>query len=207
MTRLRPSVCASCVLTRGSVRSIFGKIIRREIPADIVFEDDRALAFADANPQAPVHILVIPKKPISGISAAEDCDESVLGHLMLTARSVAKEQGLAAGYRLVVNDGAEGAQSVYHLVSSTPSNPHHNLISRMFLTHWLVSSAHPHSGRPTDDVAPGMILVLHKLHYVIMCGWFKGPAELPRAQPRPCMGLYCTVQWACTIQWAALQKS
>ena len=80
-----------------------------------MFEDDRALAFVDVSPQAPVHILVIPKKPITGISAAEDCDEALLGHLMLTARSVAKEQGLAAGYRLVVNDGTEGAQSVYHL--------------------------------------------------------------------------------------------
>lgn len=111
-----------------------------------MFEDERALAFTDVNPQAPVHILVIPKKPITvrrrrclpplrslprprcrpprctesmrlglqGISTAEDEDASLLGHLMLTARAVAKEQGLEQGYRLVVNDGKDGAQSVFH---------------------------------------------------------------------------------------------
>ena len=96
-------------------RSIFGKIIRKEIPADIVHEDERCLAFKDVAPQAPTHLLVIPKKPITGISAAAEEDEALLGHLMLTARKVASEAGLGNGYRLVVNDGKEGAQSVYHL--------------------------------------------------------------------------------------------
>ncbi len=78
-------------------------------------EDERCLAFKDVAPQAPTHLLVIPKKPITGISAAAEEDEALLGHLMLTARKVASEAGLGNGYRLVVNDGKEGAQSVYHL--------------------------------------------------------------------------------------------
>ena len=96
--------------------TIFGKIIRKEIPADILFEDDKCLAFKDVSPQAPVHFLVIPKKPISGISAAEDDDSPLLGHLMTVARKVAVQTEISkTGYRLVVNDGKEGAQSVYHL--------------------------------------------------------------------------------------------
>eukprot|EP00054_Salpingoeca_dolichothecata_P037856 m.12072 g.12072 ORF g.12072 m.12072 type:complete len:128 (+) comp7950_c0_seq1:142-525(+) len=96
--------------------TIFGKIIRKEIPSDIVFEDEQCLAFKDIQPQAPTHILVIPKKAISGISKAEDDDEGLLGHLLLVARKVAKDVGLAGdGYRLVINDGPNGAQSVYHL--------------------------------------------------------------------------------------------
>ena len=95
--------------------TIFGKIIRREIPADIVYEDDRALAFKDVNPQAPVHLLVIPKKPIPQISLAEEVDEQLLGHLLLIAKKVAAEAGLTDGYRLVVNNGTDGGQTVYHL--------------------------------------------------------------------------------------------
>lgn len=96
--------------------TIFSKILRKEIPADIVHEDERCLAFRDISPQAPVHVLVIPKKPISGISAATDDDAALLGHLMLTAKAVAEQEGLSGdGYRLVVNDGKNGAQSVYHL--------------------------------------------------------------------------------------------
>ena len=95
--------------------TIFGKIIRREIPADIVYEDDLALAFKDITPQAPIHILVIPKKPISQISEAQAEDQELLGHLLLTAQKVASEAGLGNGYRLVINNGSDGGQTVFHL--------------------------------------------------------------------------------------------
>ncbi len=96
--------------------TIFDRILSREIPADIVYEDDQALAFRDIAPQAPVHVLVIPKRRITGISAAQDDDGSILGHLLLVAGRVARQEGLeAAGYRLVVNDGLHGGQSVSHL--------------------------------------------------------------------------------------------
>jgi len=96
-------------------RTIFEKIIAREIPADIIYEDDTALAFNDVAPQAPVHFLVIPKKPITMIEKAEDADEQLLGHCILVARKVAKDRGLDKGYRLVINNGVEGCQSVYHI--------------------------------------------------------------------------------------------
>ncbi|MCV3214558.1 histidine triad nucleotide-binding protein [Plectonema radiosum NIES-515] len=95
--------------------TIFGKIIRREIPADIVYEDDLALAFKDVQPQAPVHILVIPKKPIVKLTDAEESDRDLLGHLLLTAKRVAEEAGLTNGYRVVINTDSDGGQSVYHL--------------------------------------------------------------------------------------------
>ena len=96
--------------------TIFQKIIDREIPADIVLEDDRALAFRDINPQAPVHVLVIPKKPIVGVSSAEDSDEAVLGHLLVVAKKVAILEGIdQSGYRLVINNGTHGGQTVFHL--------------------------------------------------------------------------------------------
>ncbi|KAK0158149.1 hypothetical protein PV328_009188 [Microctonus aethiopoides] len=95
--------------------TIFGKILRKEIPCKFIYEDDQCVAFHDLNPQAPTHFLVIPRKPISQLSKSEDDDKLVLGHLMLVAQKVAKEQGLDKGFRLVINDGKEGAQSVYHL--------------------------------------------------------------------------------------------
>lgn len=96
--------------------TLFEKIIARDLPADIVYEDDRALAFRDINPQAPVHVLVIPKKPIPGIRSAADGDGLLLGHLLLVARDVAVKEGVAAGgYRLVINDGHDGGQAVDHL--------------------------------------------------------------------------------------------
>jgi len=95
--------------------TIFGKIIRREIPANIVYEDDLALAFTDVNPQAPVHILVIPKKPIVKLADAEPQDQALLGHLLLTVQQVATAAGLNNGYRVVINNGADGGQTVYHL--------------------------------------------------------------------------------------------
>ncbi len=95
--------------------TIFSRIIRREVPADIVYEDDRCLAFRDTNPQAPNHILVIPKKEIALLSDATDEDERLLGHLMLTANHIARELGFDDGFRLVVNNGRVAGQSVFHL--------------------------------------------------------------------------------------------
>ena len=95
--------------------TIFGKIIRREIPADIVYEDDLALAFKDITPQAPTHILVIPKKPIPKLEDSAQSDQALLGHLLLTAKKVAADAGLSNGYRVVINNGDDGGQTVYHL--------------------------------------------------------------------------------------------
>ncbi|KOR36940.1 zinc-binding protein [Planktothricoides sp. SR001] len=96
--------------------SIFAKIIRRELPADIVYEDNLALAFRDKNPQAPVHILVIPKEAIAKLSDAESKDHALMGHLLLTAKRVAEQEGLSEdGYRVVINNGPNGGQTVYHL--------------------------------------------------------------------------------------------
>ncbi|MFN6561210.1 MAG: histidine triad nucleotide-binding protein [Nostoc sp. ChiSLP01] len=98
-----------------NTETIFSKIIRREIPADIVYEDDLALAFKDIHPQAPTHILVIPKKPIATLADAESQHHALLGHLLLTAKRVAEEAGLKNGYRVVINTGDDGGQTVYHL--------------------------------------------------------------------------------------------
>lgn len=95
--------------------TLFTKIIDREIPADIVYEDDLCLGFKDINPQAPVHILVIPKKPIAKLSDAEEDDNALLGHLLLTANKIADEQGIGDAYRLNINNGAGAGQSVFHL--------------------------------------------------------------------------------------------
>ncbi len=95
--------------------TLFSKIINREIPADIVYEDDLCLAFRDINPQAPVHILVIPKQPITKIADATQTDQSVLGHLLLKASEIAKEQGVGDAFRLVVNNGTGAGQTVFHL--------------------------------------------------------------------------------------------
>ena len=95
--------------------TIFSKIINREIPADIIYEDDRALAFKDINPQAPTHILVIPKKPIPQLAASQAEDQDLLGHLLLIVKQVAAEAGLENGYRVVLNNGADGGQTVDHL--------------------------------------------------------------------------------------------
>ena len=97
------------------METIFSKIINREIPADIVYEDDICLAFRDVNPQAPMHILVIPKKAISKISEARDEDRDVLGHLLLTANRVAASEGFGDAYRLIINNGEGAGQTVFHL--------------------------------------------------------------------------------------------
>lgn len=97
--------------------TIFQKIIDREIPAQIVFEDDKCLAFRDVHPQAPSHILVIPKKNIPSMAdVKEGEDENILGHLMVKASQIAKDEGLSEkGYRLVINTNKDGGQTVYHL--------------------------------------------------------------------------------------------
>ena len=96
-------------------KTIFKRIIDREIPADIVYDDDRCLAFRDVNPQAPVHVLIIPKKEIPSLAAAEDEDAPLLGHLLLVTRRLAKELGLENGFRTVLNSGPDGGQTVDHL--------------------------------------------------------------------------------------------
>jgi len=99
-----------------SNETVFSRIIAGQLPADIVYEDERVLAFRDIQPRAPVHILVIPKKPIPSVAHIEDEDGPLLGHLWLVVRRVAQEQGLAeAGYRVVVNCGDDGGQEVPHL--------------------------------------------------------------------------------------------
>jgi histidine triad (HIT) family protein len=95
--------------------TIFGRIIRGEIPARIEHDDDLCLAFHDVAPQAPTHVLVIPKKPIPSLAEADDEDELLLGHLVLVASRLARKLGLGDGYRLVVNCGRNGGQSVDHL--------------------------------------------------------------------------------------------
>ncbi|XP_051807352.1 histidine triad nucleotide-binding protein 2, mitochondrial isoform X2 [Acanthochromis polyacanthus] len=95
--------------------TIFSKVIDKSIPADIIYEDEKCLAFRDISPQAPVHFLVIPRVPIPRISAAKDDDAELLGHLLVVAKNMAKQESLEEGYRVVINDGKHGAQSVYHL--------------------------------------------------------------------------------------------
>lgn len=96
--------------------TIFSKIIRREIPADIVYENDEVLAFRDLNPQAPVHVLFIPKEPLATLNDATPADAELLGKLLLAARDYAKQEGFAEqGYRTVINCNEDGGQTVYHL--------------------------------------------------------------------------------------------
>ncbi|MBI4005590.1 MAG: histidine triad nucleotide-binding protein [Gammaproteobacteria bacterium] len=95
--------------------TIFSKIISGEIPAEIVYEDRQCLAFKDINPQAPVHVLVIPKKTIVKIADASEPDEKLLGHLIVVASKIAKDEGCGDAFRLVINNGEKAGQSVYHL--------------------------------------------------------------------------------------------
>nr|CAB3252845.1 histidine triad nucleotide-binding protein 1-like [Phallusia mammillata] len=99
----------------GTEPTIFSKIIDKSIPANIIYEDEQCLAFHDVNPQAPVHALVIPKIPVPQLSKATDDEAPLLGHLLNTARKVAKQLKLEEGFRIVINDGVDGSQSVYHL--------------------------------------------------------------------------------------------
>ena len=95
--------------------TIFDRIIRKEIPADIVHEDDLSIAFRDINPRAPVHILIIPKKAMAQLNDAESGDRELLGHIMLTVNRVAEKEGVADAYRLVLNNGAGAGQEIFHM--------------------------------------------------------------------------------------------
>ena len=96
--------------------TLFSKIVNREIPADIVFQDDRVTAFRDINPQAPTHILIIPNRIIPTVNDITAEDEAVLGHLFIVAAQVARQEGIAEdGYRLLVNCGRHANQEVFHL--------------------------------------------------------------------------------------------
>lgn len=95
--------------------TLFTRIINREIPADIVYEDEECLCFRDINPQAPVHLLLIPKKPIAKLADADTGDQALLGYLMLRAGEIAREQGHGDAFRVVVNNGEGAGQTVFHL--------------------------------------------------------------------------------------------
>ena len=96
--------------------TLFEKICAREIPASIVHEDDLCVAFRDISPQAPVHILIVPRKPVARIGQAEADDQALLGHLLLAAAEIARREGVAdTGYRLVINNGRNGGEAVPHL--------------------------------------------------------------------------------------------
>ncbi|KAE8747178.1 hypothetical protein FOCC_FOCC006176 [Frankliniella occidentalis] len=95
--------------------TIFDKIISKEIPADIIYEDDQCLAFNDISPQAPTHFLVIPKRRIAMLDDVEPSDKDILGHLVFTASKLGREKLGSNGFRLVINNGKDGAQSVFHL--------------------------------------------------------------------------------------------
>ena len=95
--------------------TLFTKIINREIPADIVYEDDQCLAFRDINPQAPMHILIVPKKPIPKVAEAGEEDQTLMGHLMLKAGQIAIKEGYGEAFRMVINNGEAVGQTVFHL--------------------------------------------------------------------------------------------
>jgi histidine triad (HIT) family protein len=98
-----------------TTKTLFKRIIDREVPANIVYEDDLCLAFTDITPRAPTHILVIPKKEIPAVSDISDADKPLIGHLYTVIRDLAKKLGLNDGYRVVVNCGPDAGQSVNHL--------------------------------------------------------------------------------------------
>jgi len=95
--------------------TLFSKIIAREIPADIVYEDEHCLAFRDINPQAPTHVLLVPRQELPRLADAGAADQAMLGHLLLAAGTVARQLGVADAFRLVVNNGAAAGQTVFHL--------------------------------------------------------------------------------------------
>ena len=95
--------------------TLFTRIIKKEIPADIVYEDDQCFAIKDINPQAPVHLLLIPKKPIDMLAHAGGEDQALLGHLMLTVGRITRDLQIDGAFRLVINNGAQAGQSVFHL--------------------------------------------------------------------------------------------
>jgi histidine triad (HIT) family protein len=96
-------------------KTLFQKIMNREEPGDILYEDDRCVALRDINPQAPTHVLVVPRKPIPHLDALTEEDEPLVGHLFLVAQKVAAEEGLTCGYRTVFNNGSDAQQTVGHI--------------------------------------------------------------------------------------------
>ncbi|ERM99012.1 14 kDa zinc-binding protein [Amborella trichopoda] len=108
---------AALAATPDDAPTIFDKILKKEIPSTAVYEDDKVYAFRDVSPQAPTHILIIPKVKdgLLGLSKAEVRHIEILGHLLYTAKVIAKQEGLDDGFRIVINDGPAGCQSVYHL--------------------------------------------------------------------------------------------
>lgn len=117
-----PGLCKSIDATGGSrhaaamSKTLFEKIAAREIPAQIVFEDDLVVAFRDINPQAPTHVLIVPRKPIPRMAEATADDHKILGHLLLKAAAIAEQLGLGkSGYRLVFNNGPDAGEAVPHL--------------------------------------------------------------------------------------------
>lgn len=96
-------------------KTLFERIAAKEIPANLVYEDEHVIAFRDIHPQAPTHILIVPRKPIPRIAEATPTDHALIGHLLLKAAEVAKKAGLTNGYRLVINNGPDGGESVPHL--------------------------------------------------------------------------------------------
>ena len=95
--------------------TIFAKIVAGEIPADIIFEDDSCVAFRDANPQAPVHFLVVPRKPIERLQTMTAADEALIGHIHAVITQLVEQEHISEAYRVVVNSGAGAGQTVYHL--------------------------------------------------------------------------------------------
>lgn len=95
--------------------TLFAKIINKQIPADIVYEDDLCLAFKDINPQAPVHLLLVPKKPLDRLTSAQPEDQALLGHLLLAAGQIARQLKVDGAFRLVINNGEASGQSVFHV--------------------------------------------------------------------------------------------
>jgi histidine triad (HIT) family protein len=96
--------------------TLFERIIQGELPASIIFKDERVTAFRDIHPRAPTHVLIVPNKPIPTANDASAADESLLGHMFLVAAQIAAQEGIAkSGYRLIVNCNADGGQEVYHL--------------------------------------------------------------------------------------------
>lgn len=95
--------------------TIFQKILNKEIPADIIYEDPECIAFRDVNPQAPTHVLIIPRREIPSLADVVESDSQLLGHLLVVASRIAAKLSLHDGYRVVINSGAHGGQTVYHL--------------------------------------------------------------------------------------------
>ena len=113
--RIERGLIVRCADETLGLMTIFEKIIAREIPAKVIWEDEDAIAFHDVDPQAPVHVLIVPKKAVPRLADASDEDAALLGKLLLVARDVAKKLELSSGYRVVVNCGPDAGESVPHL--------------------------------------------------------------------------------------------